>query len=178
MNLVSIVCDYLSTQHSLCQNPMTTCPQFDLLVPHKCPDPRPKNSAPLNFTARFVRSSFMCPPYGVPDGLKLNRKLVYSKFRSVRAFRAEACHSGEQQNTYTRLKNDLLSILTLVILYVYPFSCAFMPDDSFLLAGTTLGELKMLNLYSGQEESTYNCHESTIYHIQPKRDASLVLTSW
>lgn len=49
---VSIVCDYLASQHRLCKNPMTTCPEFDLLVPHKCPDPRPKNSAPWNITSR------------------------------------------------------------------------------------------------------------------------------
>ena len=33
---------------------MTTCPEFDLFVPHKCPDPRPKSSAPLNFATRFA----------------------------------------------------------------------------------------------------------------------------
>jgi HIV-1 Vpr-binding protein len=40
ITLESIMCDYLSNQHSLCKNPMVTCPEFDLFVPHKCPDPR------------------------------------------------------------------------------------------------------------------------------------------
>ena len=51
-SLVSIVCDYLSAQHSLCKNPMVTCPEFDLFAHHKCPDPRPKHSAPWNFASR------------------------------------------------------------------------------------------------------------------------------
>ena len=49
------VCDYLSAQHSLCKNPMVTCPEFDLLAHHKCPDPRPKQSAPWNFTSRYAK---------------------------------------------------------------------------------------------------------------------------
>jgi hypothetical protein len=40
ITLETIMCDYLSNQHSLCKNPMVTCPEFDLFVPHKCPDPR------------------------------------------------------------------------------------------------------------------------------------------
>ena len=30
--LDSIITEYLANQHSLCKNPMVTCPQFDLLV--------------------------------------------------------------------------------------------------------------------------------------------------
>ncbi len=53
-----------------------------------------------------------------------------------------------------------------------------MPDDSYLLAGTHVGELKMFTLGMGQhEESTYNCHESTLYHLQPSKDCSMLLTS-
>ena len=35
VSLVSIVSDYLAGQHALCKNPMTTCPEFDLFLPHK-----------------------------------------------------------------------------------------------------------------------------------------------
>lgn len=89
VSLVSIVSDYLSTQHSLCKNPMATCPEFDLFYPHKCPDPRPKNSAPMNFTTRYSRRA-LNPPYGGPDGFKLDRKLIYSKFRPVKTYRYES----------------------------------------------------------------------------------------
>ena len=71
MSLVSIVSDYLAGQHALCKNPMTTCPEFDLFLPHKCPDKRSRRDAPLNFTVRHAG----------PDGKKLDRKMIYSRFR-------------------------------------------------------------------------------------------------
>ena len=40
VSLASIVSDYLAGQHALCKNPMSTCAEFDLFLPHKCPDPR------------------------------------------------------------------------------------------------------------------------------------------
>ncbi len=134
---------------------MTTCPEFDLFVPHKCPDPRPKHSAPWNFTARYARRPFF-PPFGGPDGRKLDRKLIYSRFRPVRSVRME---QAEDNGT---------SCFT---------SCAIMPDSSYLLAGTYSGEVKMYNMSTLQEESTYVCHESTLYHLQPNRECSLLLTS-
>ena len=79
MSLVSIVSDYLAGQHALCKNPMTTCPEFDLFLPHKCPDKRSRRDAPLNFTVRYSRQSYF-PPHAGPDGKKLNRKLLYSRY--------------------------------------------------------------------------------------------------
>ena len=87
VSLASIVSDYLAGQHALCKNPMSTCAEFDLFLPHKCPDPRSRRDAPLNFTTRHSRRS-LYPPFGGPDGQKLNRKLIYSRFRPVKSFRA------------------------------------------------------------------------------------------
>ena len=153
VSLVSIVSDYLAGQHALCKNPMTTCPEFDLFLPHKCPDKRSRRDAPLNFTARYGRQSYF-PPHAGPDGKKLNRKLIYSRFRPVKTFRAEAEDSED-------------NILTCT---------AFSADRQFLYAGTVLGDVKMFNLSSG-EETTYQCHESCINHIQPSNNTNLVITS-
>ena len=102
VSLASIVSDYLAGQHALCKNPMSTCAEFDLFLPHKCPDPRSdlilvtsvstfssrsRRDAPLNFTTRHSRRG-LYPPFGGPDGQKLNRKLIYSRFRPVKSFRA------------------------------------------------------------------------------------------
>jgi HIV-1 Vpr-binding protein len=35
VTLTSLVSDYLSSKHALCRNPMTTCPEFDLFLPHR-----------------------------------------------------------------------------------------------------------------------------------------------
>ncbi len=164
ITLPSIVSDYLSTQHSLCQNPMTTCPEFDLFVPHKCPDPRPRSSAPMNFATRFTRRStaaaFGRTPFigGPLDGRKLDRKLVYSRFRPVRTFRMGDAETEEQASGHFT-------------------SCAIMPDDSFVFAGTYQGDVKMFNAVTGVEEGSYACHESTVYHLQPSRSGELLLTS-
>ena len=47
------------------------------------------------------------------------------------------------------------------------FSCAVMPpDDTFVLAGTYLGDVKMFNMKTGAEESSYNCHDSQVTNLQ------------
>ena len=51
------------------------------------------------------------------------------------------------------------------------------PDDTFVLAGTFLGDVKMFNLKTGLEESSYNCHDSQVTHLEVNRDGSLLLTS-
>lgn len=84
-------------------------------------------------------------PFFSPDGRRADRKLVYSRFRPVKTFKTT---------------DETISSRTVFT------SCAFMPDDSYLLAGTYEGEVKMLNLHTGAEESTYNCHDSTVYHLQ------------
>ena len=90
VSLASIVSDFLAGQHALCRNPMTTCPEFDLFLPHKCPDQRSRRAAPLNFTARHSRKSLF-PPFGGPDGSKLDRKLLYSRFRPIKVINTDDC---------------------------------------------------------------------------------------
>lgn len=153
VSLGSIVSDFLSSQHALCRNPMTTCPEFDLLLPHKCPDQRSRRAAPLNFTSRYSKKSLF-PPYGGPDGLKLDRRLIYSRFRPVKSFRAGG--GDREDNVFT--------------------SCAFSGDGEHLFAGTYMGDVKMFNLKDSEEE-TYQCHDSYVYHIQPSRDNKLLITS-
>ena len=58
VSLDGIVTEYLTNQHALCKNPMVTCPQFDLFHPHKCPDARSKNIAPINKTAQQQRKAY------------------------------------------------------------------------------------------------------------------------
>ena len=52
-------------------------------------------------------------------------------------------------------------------------------DQKFLYAGTYMGDVKMFNLQTS-EETTFQCHESPVYHIQPSRDSRLLITcsSW
>jgi len=153
VTLTSLVSDYLSNKHAFCKNPMTTCPEFDLFLPHKCPDKRSKREAPVNLATRQSWKKQL-PPFGGPGGAKLDRKLVYSKFRPVKVFRA----AGDEMDGYIFA------------------CCAFSGDGQFLLAGTSTGEIKMYNISSG-DETIYQVHESSVNHIQPSKDNRLVLTS-
>merc|ERR1719422_2956212 len=96
----------------------------------------------------------MYPPYGGPDGRKLDRKLIYSRFRPVKSFRA----GGDDR------EENLLTC------------CAFSGDDQFLYAGTVMGDVKMYNVQSN-EETTYQCHDSAVCVVLPSRDNKLVITS-
>ena len=126
VTLTSLVSDYLSNKHAMCKNPMTTCPEFDLFLPHKCPDKPSKREAPINFITRQCRKSSMAP-FGGPGGARLDRKLLYSRFRPVKVFRA----SGDERDS---------NMFTC---------CAFSGDGDFLMAGTSMGEMKMYNISTG-----------------------------
>lgn len=57
---------------------------FLIFRPHKCPDPKAKNSAPTNYAMRIARRSLALAGN---DASRLDRKLVYSRFCPVRTFR-------------------------------------------------------------------------------------------
>ncbi len=97
----------------------------------RCPDKRSKRSAPLNFAARLGAKSVL-PRHGGPDGAKLDRKLLYSRFKPVKSFRA----GGEDR------ENNV-------------FTCTAFSggDGQFILAGTSMGDLKMFNILSGEDPS-------------------------
>ena len=66
-------------------------------------------------------------PFGGPGGARLDRKLLYSRFRPVKVFRA----SGDERDS---------NMFTC---------CAFSGDGDFLMAGTSMGEMKMYNISTG-----------------------------
>ncbi|KAG8128315.1 putative Protein VPRBP isoform 1 protein [Naja naja] len=47
--------------------------------------------------------------------------------------------------------------------------CAFSARRRFLMLGTCTGHLKLYNVFSGQEEASYKCHNSAITHLEPSR---------
>lgn len=47
--------------------------------------------------------------------------------------------------------------------------CAFSARERFLMLGTCTGQLKLYNVFTGQEEASYSCHSSAITHLEPSR---------
>uniref|UniRef100_A0A8C9EUN4 DDB1 and CUL4 associated factor 1 n=1 Tax=Pavo cristatus TaxID=9049 RepID=A0A8C9EUN4_PAVCR len=78
---------------------------------------------------------------------------TFSRFRPISVFR----EANEDESGFT--------------------CCAFSARERFLMLGTCTGQLKLYNVFSGQEEASYNCHNSAITHLEPSRDGSLLLTS-
>uniref|UniRef100_T1KIJ0 DDB1- and CUL4-associated factor 1 n=2 Tax=Tetranychus urticae TaxID=32264 RepID=T1KIJ0_TETUR len=149
ITLDSIVTEYLRKQHALCKNPVVTCPPFDLFVPHRCPEPLNRHTAPLNITLRVQRRE-IAPRFGGMYGTKFDRKFIYSRFRPVRTYR------DPDGTSFT--------------------SCAFSYVEQYLFLGTATGELAVFNLHPGVFETSYTCHDSDITFIEPSRDGKLVLT--
>ncbi|KAI2661206.1 DDB1- and CUL4-associated factor 1 [Labeo rohita] len=136
--------EYLREQHARCKNPVTTCPPFSLFTPHQCPEPKQRRQAPTNFTPRHTRR-VVYPKYGGVDGGCFDRHLIFSRFRPISVFReAEEDESGFM-------------------------CCAFSARERFLMLGTCTGQLKLYNVFSGQEEASYSCHSSAITHLEPSR---------
>lgn len=50
--------------------------------------------------------------------------------------------------------------------------CAFSARERFLMLGTCTGQLKLYNVFTGQEEASYSCHSSAITHLEPSRVSS------
>lgn len=149
VTLSTIVTEYLTNQHALCNNPMTTCPQFDLLTPHKCPDPKPNRilGDNLNVTTRFFRSQ------AGYNAQRLNRRFVHSHFAPWKTIRS---------NDY----NDVTFS-----------SCHIVPNSDILLAGTHQGEAKVYNMNHGTEMFSARCHSYIIDSILSNRTGDLILTS-
>ncbi|XP_078517401.1 DDB1- and CUL4-associated factor 1 isoform X1 [Lissotriton helveticus] len=150
--LDSIMTEYLREQHARCKNPVATCPPFSLFNPHQCPEPKQRRQAPTNFTSRVTRRAVF-PMYGGVDGGCFDRHLIFSRFRPISVFR----EANEDESGFT--------------------CCAFSARERFLMLGTCTGQLKLYNVFNGQEEASYNCHNSAITHLEPSRDGSLLLTS-
>uniref|UniRef100_A0A8V5HH54 DDB1- and CUL4-associated factor 1 n=1 Tax=Melopsittacus undulatus TaxID=13146 RepID=A0A8V5HH54_MELUD len=150
--LDSIITEYLREQHARCKNPVATCPPFSLFTPHQCPEPKQRRQAPTNFTSRLTRRATF-PKYGGVDGGCFDRHLIFSRFRPISVFR----EANEDESGFT--------------------CCAFSARERFLMLGTCTGQLKLYNVFGGQEEASYNCHNSAITHLEPSRDGSLLLTS-
>ncbi|CAH0556965.1 unnamed protein product [Brassicogethes aeneus] len=82
VTLDSIITEYLANQHSLCKNPMATCPPFNLFVPHKCPDPKPRIMTANNFALRCGRRAIGY------QSKTMDRRFVHSRFCPVQTIRS------------------------------------------------------------------------------------------
>uniref|UniRef100_A0A182J9K7 Uncharacterized protein n=1 Tax=Anopheles atroparvus TaxID=41427 RepID=A0A182J9K7_ANOAO len=148
ITLHTIITEYLTNQHALCKNPMSTCPPFDLFEPHKCPDPRPHRSSGLssNFAARFYRRQTGYASW------RHDRRLVHSTFSFSRVLRPQ-----EIEYCFT--------------------TCDFTPCGTKLIVGAQTGEVKIYNLNEPTPETGYNCHESAITMTTCSKDGTLLLTA-
>lgn len=149
ISLDTIVTEYLTNQHALCNNPMTTCPQFDLFKPHKCPDPKPSWSFDMdnNVVMRLMRGQ---AGYSTT---KLDRRFVHQHFCPHRVIKA--ADFAELQFT----------------------CCHLLPINNIIVVGSYHGEAKAFNVNDGSELFSANVHNSFIDHISSNRAGSLVLTS-
>uniref|UniRef100_A0A182R188 Uncharacterized protein n=1 Tax=Anopheles farauti TaxID=69004 RepID=A0A182R188_9DIPT len=148
ITLHSIITEYLTNQHALCKNPMSTCPPFDLFQPHKCPDPRPSRVSGQgnNFAARFYRRQAGF------TSRRFDRRLVHSNFSASRVLR-----TAEVDYCFT--------------------SCDFTPCGSKLIIGSQAGEVKIFNLSDSNEEYSFSCHEAPVTLTKCSKDGQLLLTS-
>lgn len=150
ITLNTIVTEYLTNQHALCNNPMTTCPQFDLFTPHKCPDPKPNRvlGDNLNITARLFKSQA-----GYNTG-RSDRRYVHTNFAPIQTIRS----------------NDFSEAAEFT-------SCHIMEQNNMLVVGTQQGEAKVFHLNDGSELFGFRCHSFLIDSVQTNRKGNLLITS-
>lgn len=148
ITLETIITEYLTNQHALCKNPMSTCPPFNLIVPHKCPDSRTNkvSGVGMNFAARYFRQQAGF------NGRRLDRRLIHSNFCAARTIRAE--------------DPDLFFIC-----------CDIAPCATSVAVGSYSGEVKVYNINESGEEFAFSCHDSFVSNIKYSRDGNFIATS-
>lgn len=150
ITLNTIITEYLTNQHSLCKNPMSTCPTFNLFEPHKCPDPRSnRNNTGLgvNVATRFFKR------HQGFNSSKLDRRFVHSNFNVARTLRIP----------------DVDLCFT---------TCDFFtPEGSSLMIGTHNGEVRVLHINDSTEDFSASCSDSYINNLKCSRNNKFVLTS-
>lgn len=149
VTLDMIVTEYLKNQHSLCKHPMSTCSQFDLFKPHKCPDPKPNkySGVCLNFVDRLTRRES-----GFRSARHLDRKLIHSNFNVSKTIRSPDNEAFFTCAAFTRCSNKLL-------------------------LGTYVGDVKVFNMLDSEEEFSFSCYESSVSNMSLSRDGKVLLTS-
>ncbi|KRT78245.1 hypothetical protein AMK59_6678 [Oryctes borbonicus] len=147
ITLDSIITEYLTNQHALCKNPMATCPQFNLFVPHKCPDPKPRISTANNFVMRTARRQM---GYNFKS---MDRKLIHSRFCPVQTIRLPSA-----DGFFTCAK--FMPGDQTIVVGDYSGQVRFF--------NTNIGECKSADL---------SAHDSCVVHLEPSWDGKLLLTS-
>ncbi|GBP38185.1 Protein mahjong [Eumeta japonica] len=167
VTLHAIVTEYLYNQHSLCKNPMATCPQFNLFEPHKCPEPRPshRHNEPPNVAERWARRELDAQAGRARPSRRADTRLAHSHFCAARTLRLQDDDAFFTHTMFHNLHPRYLNNL-------FP-----QPTQQQLLAATSAGDIRVFNLFSGAEENSYQVHESYIHHIQASRDGLLLLAS-
>ncbi|KAH8309481.1 hypothetical protein KR059_010781, partial [Drosophila kikkawai] len=147
VTLNTIVTEYLTNQHSLCNNPVITCPQFDLYEPHKCPDPRPSRllSSNYNLTSRHARTQAGF------NTSRFDRRYVHTHFSPWRTLRSADYEDLE-------------------------FTCCDLVGK-YIIVGTQQGDGRVFNLNNGVEQFFSNCHNFSVDAIKANRAGDLVITS-
>lgn len=152
VTLNTIVTEYLMNQHSLCKNPMSTCPTFNLFQPHKCPDPtslRNAFSIPMNIASRHFKrqQGFVMP------SRRFDRRFIHSNFDAMRTLRAA----------------DADICFTV---------CDFhKTNDNAVLAGTHNGEVRVMHLNDSADDFSVSCSDTYINNVICSRNGEFVLTS-
>ncbi|XP_005091731.1 DDB1- and CUL4-associated factor 1 [Aplysia californica] len=152
ISLDKIVTEYLRKQHALCPQPISTCPTMSLFVPHRCPEPLGKTSAPYSVCTRMFERQIRAP-YGGVNGHRLDRRHVHSKLHPIQTFRDGS--------------GDGLAC------------CSFDFDSDSIFIGSFAGDLRVMRLYASENEyySTV-CHSSPIIHISTSKvNPNLLFTS-
>ncbi|XP_030375662.1 protein mahjong isoform X2 [Scaptodrosophila lebanonensis] len=149
ITLNTIVTEYLTNQHSLCKNPVTTCPQFDLYEPHKCPDPRPSrlHSFNYNLASRHFRTQA-----GFPTA-SYDRRHVHTHFAPWRTIRS----ADFEDMGFT--------------------CCDIVPNSKFVIVGTHQGEAKVFNINDGVEQFSSICHTYSVNSVKANCSGELALTT-
>uniref|UniRef100_A0A1I8JPP5 DUF295 domain-containing protein n=1 Tax=Macrostomum lignano TaxID=282301 RepID=A0A1I8JPP5_9PLAT len=84
-SLERIISEYLLQQHAQCPNPVSTCPAFSLLEPHRCSAPRTRSHAmrPANAAQRMRTKSYGQWRANPRDIGRENRRYLYSRFNTT-----------------------------------------------------------------------------------------------
>eukprot|EP00736_Rhodelphis_marinus_P003016 Rmarinus@m.1685 len=143
--LDQIVCEFLRNQHRHCTDPVTVLPPLSLFKQHQCDIKKDFShygvNAQKNVADRIMMRQHVRSPHGGTGGAARMRRLVYSRFRSIRLY-----HPPSEESAVV--------------------CSAFACKDTRLIVGNYTGQLHVYDIGSSESVATHVTADSPLRSVQ------------
>ncbi len=131
---------------------------------------------PDDYFPDVIKKNWLYPDLTISIWLPAS-KLQNSVLSIFRAICRKRFRQISEPTVSTNISNFVMDCLLLYLLAILARIFFSQACESYLMFGTSVGELKLYNIQTAEESVSYSCHNSPLTHVEPSKDGRLVLTS-